>query len=107
MPTEFGGIFLPEIRAKIEDSSYRRVLWVGFELFIVIRGCLGYVGVRKLRLRALKIVESNSWRLAADDLIPPYRKPYRILVQALFIQKNKHCHSLNCLSRVLFDCGLH
>jgi len=36
MPTEFGGNFLPEIRAEIEGSSYRRVLWVGYELFMVV-----------------------------------------------------------------------
>jgi len=38
MPAEFGGNFLQEIRAEIEESSYRRVLWVGFELFVVVRG---------------------------------------------------------------------
>ena len=37
MPTEFGGNFLPEIRVELEVSSYRRVLWVSFELFIVMR----------------------------------------------------------------------
>jgi len=51
MSTEFGGKFLPGIRVELEDSSYRRVLRVGFELFIVVRG---YLGVRKLRLKALK-----------------------------------------------------
>jgi len=51
MPTEFGGKLLPEIRAKLEVSRYRRMLWVGLELFIVTGGFPKVpIGVRTLNV---------------------------------------------------------